>query len=191
MRRGVPCWYKRPDVGLDGVYDATLIQSAMYTTLKKHLGAKPYYKHVLETFNVTDKPELSQFTMEKYEAITKYKTSYYTFQLPVSAALLMAAVTGKNGTDIQDGKCTWLAVVALQRANSAQKQLMELHYGRNDPESVAKIKDLYEELQLPHTYSVFEEATYDLIRTQIQQVTRGLPHDLFFKILDNIFRRSI
>lgn len=52
MRRGVPCWYKRPDVGLDGVYDATLIQSAMYTTLKKHFGAKPYYKHVLETFNV-------------------------------------------------------------------------------------------------------------------------------------------
>lgn len=40
----------------------------------------------------TDKPELSQFTMEKYEAITKYKMSYYTFQLPVSVALLMAGV---------------------------------------------------------------------------------------------------
>lgn len=101
------------------------------------------------------------------------------------------AVMGKNGTDIQDGKCTWLAVVALQRANPAQRQLMEQNYGSSKPEDVQKIKNLYEELQLPHTYSVYEEATYDLLRTQIQQVTRGLPHDLFFKILDNIFRRSI
>lgn len=52
MRRGAPCWHRRPDVGLDGVNDASLIQGAMYATLKKHFGTKPYYKHVLETFNV-------------------------------------------------------------------------------------------------------------------------------------------
>lgn len=243
MRRGVPCWYRQPNVGLGGINDATLIQSAMFSTLKRYFSNKPYYKNVLEMFNEmllkcaigqhmmsiltkTDKPDLSLFTMEKYEVLTKYRTSYYTFQMPVGLALLMTgvddpethrqaktillemgeffqiqddfldcfgdpAVMGKNGTDIQDGKCTWLAVVALQRANPAQRQLMEQNYGSSKPEDVQKIKNLYEELQLPHTYSVYEEATYDLLRTQIQQVTRGLPHDLFFKILDNIFRRSI
>lgn len=100
-------------------------------------------------------------------------------------------MTGKNGTDIEDGKCTWLAVVALQRASKTQKQIMENHYGKSNPEDVCKIKELYEELQLPHTYSVYEEATYDLIRTQIQQISRGLPHDLFFKVLDTIFRRNV
>lgn len=99
------------------------------------------------------------------------------------------AVMGRNGTDIQNGKCTWLAVVALQRASPEQRELMENHYASSNPDDVNKIKNLYEDLELPHTYSVYEEATYDLIRTQIQQVTRGLPHDLFFKILDNIFRQ--
>lgn len=40
----------------------------------------------------TDKPDLSQFTMDKYVAITKYKTSYHTFQMPVTLALLMTGV---------------------------------------------------------------------------------------------------
>ncbi|KAI8420106.1 hypothetical protein MSG28_008688 [Choristoneura fumiferana] len=243
MRRGAPAWHRRPDVGLSSINDAILVQSAMYSTLKKHFHAKPYYKNVIEMFNEmllkcstgqflekamakTDKPDLSQFTMEKYLTIAKYKTAYHTFQMPVGLALLMSgvddlethrqaktillemgqffqiqddfldcfgdpAVTGKNGSDIQDGKCTWLAVVALQRASPAQRHVLEEHYGSSKPEDVEKIKELYETLQLPHTYSVYEDATYDLLRTQIQQVTRGLPHDLFFKILDNIFRRNI
>ena len=36
-------------------------------------------------------------------------------------------VTGKQGTDIQDGKCSWLVVVALQRATPAQRKVLEVH----------------------------------------------------------------
>lgn len=40
-------------------------------------------------------------------------------------------VTGKIGTDIQDNKCTWLAVLCMQRATEAQKQIMRDCYGKN------------------------------------------------------------
>lgn len=35
-------------------------------------------------------------------------------------------VMGKIGTDIEDGKCSWLAVVALQKASSQQKKIIEV-----------------------------------------------------------------
>lgn len=40
-------------------------------------------------------------------------------------------VTGKIGTDIQDNKCTWLAVLCMQRATEAQKQIMRDCYGKH------------------------------------------------------------
>lgn len=99
-------------------------------------------------------------------------------------------ITGKVGTDIQENKCTWLSVLCMQRASREQKQIMKECYGQKDPEKVKKVMDLYEELGLPHTYSLYEEESYNLIKTHIQQTSRGVPHKLFFQILDKIYRRE-
>lgn len=99
-------------------------------------------------------------------------------------------MTGREGTDIRDGKCTWLAVVALQRATPEQRQIFESNYGRPEREAESKIKDLYEELSLPITYSVYEEESYNLIRTHIQQISKGLPHELFFALLEKLYSRE-
>lgn len=34
--------------------------------------------------------------------------------------------TGKDSTDIQEGKCTWLVVVALQRVTPEQRKILEV-----------------------------------------------------------------
>lgn len=101
-----------------------------------------------------------------------------------------SAVTGKVGTDIIDGKCSWLAVVALQRCTPEQREIMKECYGQKDPEKVERVKELYEDLLLPHTYEIYEEESYKIINTHIQQISRGLPHKLFFKILEKIYRRN-
>lgn len=59
-----------------------------------------------------------------------------------------------------------------------------------DNAKVTRIKQLYEDLGLPHTYTLYEEESYNLIKTHIQQTSRGVPHELFFKLLDKIYRRD-
>jgi hypothetical protein len=59
-----------------------------------------------------------------------------------------------------------------------------------DPQKVERVKDLYLDLQLPHTYEIYEEESYKIITTHIQQISRGLPHKIFFKILEKIYRRT-
>lgn len=59
-----------------------------------------------------------------------------------------------------------------------------------DEECVNRVKQLYEDLGIPHTYSLYEEESYNLIKTHIQQTSRGVPHSIFFKIMDKIYRRE-
>ncbi|CAG9831692.1 unnamed protein product [Diabrotica balteata] len=241
-RRGQPCWHRNEDVGLVAINDGILLENSIYSVLRRYFSNRTCYVPIIELFHdVTlktsmgqsldclclqdGKPRLDQFTMKRYNSIVKYKTSYYSFQLPVALGMYLAnmfdeeqhrqaktilleigeffqiqddfldvfgdpAVTGKIGTDIQDGKCSWLAVVALQRATSAQRKIMEDHYGRNEEESIKIIKNLYEELNLPSTYAVYEEESFNIIRTHIHQISKGLPHDLFFKIVKKIYKRD-
>ncbi|OAD58472.1 Farnesyl pyrophosphate synthase, partial [Eufriesea mexicana] len=97
--------------------------------------------------------------------------------------------TGKTGTDIAEGKCSWLVVVALQRATPEQRKILEECYGQSDTEKINRVKQLYNELGLSNTYAIYEEETYNLLNTHIQQVSRGLPHDFFLKLLNRACRK--
>ncbi|CAG9865009.1 unnamed protein product [Phyllotreta striolata] len=241
-RRGRPCWYRTEGVGLIAVNDGILLENSIYLLLKKHLSSLPCYVPIMELFRditfktslgqsldclclANGKPVLDLFTMKRYKTIVKYKTSYYSIQLPVALGMYLANmtdqeqhrqaktillemgeffqiqddfldvfgdsdVTGKIGTDIKDGKCSWLAVLALQRATPAQRKVMDEHYGKDNDESVRIVKNLFEELGLPATFAVYEEESFNITRTHIQQISKGLPHDLFFKILRKFYKRD-
>ncbi|RZF44795.1 hypothetical protein LSTR_LSTR000747 [Laodelphax striatellus] len=242
-RRGRPCWYKIPGVGLKAINDGNLLESGVFQLLRRHFKSRPYYIDIVELFHdVSLKTKMGQaldllgaqqnhivdldnLTMDRYNSIVKYKTAYYSFHLPIALAMRMAGIndeerhrqaktillemghffqvqddymdcfgnpeiTGKVGTDIQEGKCSWLVVVALQRATYEQRQLLKECYGSSDPEKVHRVKALYEELALPATFATYEEESYNLIKTHIQQISAGMSHDLFFKLLEKIYRRD-
>nr|CAI5829241.1 unnamed protein product [Callosobruchus analis] len=92
--------------------------------------------------------------------------------------------TGKESSDIQESKCTWLAVVALQKANSAQRKIMQEHYGKADERDVQMIKNLYLELGLPATYRAAEEELLSKIQTDIQQAYSGKTMEVLLRLLN-------
>nr|DBA13800.1 TPA: hypothetical protein GDO54_004839 [Pyxicephalus adspersus] len=88
-RRGQPCWYKQ------------------------YCRAQPYYLNLLELFLETSyqtelgqaldlitaqpgKVDLDRYTETRYKSIVKYKTAFYSFYLPVAAAMYMAGIDGEE-----------------------------------------------------------------------------------------------
>ncbi|XP_053963993.1 farnesyl pyrophosphate synthase-like [Anastrepha ludens] len=99
--------------------------------------------------------------------------------------------TGKIGSDIQANKCSWLAVVCMELANPAQKSIMAECYGQNDPQKIARVKQLYEELKIPNIYAKYEAETYNRIQTRIQQTSDDVPREVLQEILNTIYRREV
>lgn len=113
-RRGQPCWYLMPNVGMIAINDAFMLESAIYVLLKKYFRSHANYVDLLELFHeVTFQTELGQacdlltapedhvdldnFSLEKYTFIVIYKTAYYSFYLPVALALYYAGLaSAKN-----------------------------------------------------------------------------------------------
>ncbi|XP_069688514.1 farnesyl pyrophosphate synthase-like [Periplaneta americana] len=93
------------------------------------------------------------------------------------------AVTGKIGTDIETRKCTWLIATAMQRATPEQKAVLEDCYGCKDPLKVAKVKEVYEELDLHSAFNTFVQDRKVVISSLIHQLPNELPKQLFYDFM--------
>lgn len=113
-RRGAPCWYLAPKVGMVAINDAFMLESAIYLLLKKHFRQEKSYIDMVELFHEVsfqtelgqlcdlltapeDHVDLDNFSLEKFTFIVIFKTAYYSFYLPVALALhYVGAATSKN-----------------------------------------------------------------------------------------------
>jgi len=103
-RRGQPCYYRVRGVGNIAVNDAGMLRSAVYQLLKTHFREESYYIDLIELFHGTtfqteagelvdlitapeDYVDLSKFSLPTHRLIVIYKTSYYSFYLPVALAM--------------------------------------------------------------------------------------------------------
>uniref|UniRef100_A0A3B4XWG3 Farnesyl pyrophosphate synthase n=1 Tax=Seriola lalandi dorsalis TaxID=1841481 RepID=A0A3B4XWG3_SERLL len=230
-RRGQPCWYKKDGIGLEAINDSFLLEASIYRLLRRHCRDQPYYVHLLELFTEVLYPPQDRLTStEKNIAnivypIVKYKTAFYSFYLPVAAAMYMAginseeehnnakhillemgeffqiqddyldcygdpAVTGKIGTDIQDNKCSWLVVTAMEIMTPEQRAELEACYGRHDEAKVEKVKALYNTLQMPTLYHKYEDESYQRLQKLIACHAQNLPHLVFLNFAKKIYKRN-
>lgn len=108
-RRGQPCWYLQPSVGMIAINDAFMLESAIYHLIKAHFRSEPFYIDLVDLFHETtyrtemgqlidlitapeDKVDLSKFSLERHKLIVIYKTAYYSFYLPVACAMLLSGI---------------------------------------------------------------------------------------------------
>lgn len=241
-RRGQPCWFRLQEVRLIAINDSFILESMVYKILKRYFGKEKCYPQLVDLFlevtrqtefgqllDLTSQPlsgpiDLSRFTIERYNAIVKYKTAFYSFYLPVALGMIISGIEdrelfnkareillimgeyfqvqddfldcystpeqiGKIGTDIQDNKCSWLIVQALKIANNKQRKVLEDNYGQHDIKKVAKVKKLYEDLNIKDLYHQYEEMSYRKIQSLIANVN-PIPIGVFEFLLKKIYRRS-
>ena len=62
-------------------------------------------------------------------------------------------VTGKVGTDIVDGKGTWLMAYARERADAAQREELERLYYAKDVNGEARVRELFDAVGVPAEYA--------------------------------------
>ncbi|GAB2284801.1 glycerol channel [Dionaea muscipula] len=239
-RRGQPCWFRVPKVGLIAVNDGILLRNHIPRILKKHFREKDYYVDLLDLFNevefqtssgqmidlittIDGGKDLSKYSLSIHRRIVQYKTAYYSFYLPVACALLMSgeklddhidvknilidmgiyfqvqddfldcfgdpAFIGKIGTDIEDFKCSWLVVKALEICNEEQKRLLYENYGKVDAACVAKVKELYKELNLEGVFTDYERQSYETLNKAIEAHPNKSVQQVLTSFLGKIYKR--
>ena len=94
---------------------------------------------------------------------------------------------GKVGTDIEEGKCTWLAVMAFKHGTSEHKELLQFMFDQEcrSVEDVKKVKELYSELELPLLFESVEKQMTEKAEAAIAAVN----HAGLEKVLKLLFAR--
>ena len=100
-----------------------------------------------------------------------------------------AAKMGKEGTDIENGKCSWLVVEALRRASAAQRATLQENYGVDEPARIAAVKRVYDELELRDAFRAFEAS----VSTRLHEEAARLDGRLAIvgqQLLQRLFKRA-
>ena len=78
----------------------------------------------------------------------------------------------------------------LQLYSIVSYLLFQKHYGSPDPENIAKIMEIYEELKLQKMFLQYEEEAYNDILNRIGQMSGKLNPEVFYYFLNKIYKRN-
>jgi farnesyl diphosphate synthase len=106
-RRGQKCWYLVEDVKKVALNDAFITEMLVFKVLKRHFGLEPYYDQIVDlmletTFQtecgqlldvLCDNLQLTDFTVDRWTLIVKYKTAFYSFYAPVAFGMIVAGIS--------------------------------------------------------------------------------------------------
>nr|BAJ92388.1 predicted protein [Hordeum vulgare subsp. vulgare] len=99
-------------------------------------------------------------------------------------------VIGKVGTDIEDYKCSWLIVQAMELANENEMKILYENYGKSSPECVGAVKNVYKELDLQDIFLEYESRVYKHLVSTIDAEPDRAIREILKIFLKKIYRRK-
>lgn len=117
---------------------------------------------------------------------------YFQIQDDVLDCYGLPEVIGKIGTDIEDAKCSWLVVQALNAATEEQKILLKNNYGKKDHACVQRVKELFVELKLQAVFDEYETRVVSEINEKIAELGKidKRVEDICEGLLKKIYKRE-
>lgn len=110
-RRGQPCFYRLPNIGLNAINDSLMLEMMIFRILRLRFSEHRAYVHIVHLFmDITYTTELGQlldltsmgndgvrgallrFDDAMLDRIYRYKTSHYSFYLPCALGMRLAGV---------------------------------------------------------------------------------------------------
>lgn len=125
---------------------------------------------------------------------------------------------GKIGTDILDNKCSWVVNTALKIASPEQRKILDVrlflqcythdtnhyrfnqdNYGQKNAEAEARVKKVFNDLDIPSLYAKYEQESYDRVIKLIDAVDEspvegsngiGMKREVYRSFLNKIYKRQ-
>lgn len=134
----------------------------------------------------------SEVNLKQAERILLPMGEYFQIQDDYLDLFGNPEATGKVGTDIQDNKCSWIIVQALQRCNDDQREVLFSSYGQKGDMHEARVKQVFDQIYMEEVYRQFEDAKINELQTEICRIDEGvgLRKEVFTLLLSKIMHRT-
>ena len=99
-----------------------------------------------------------------------------------------ASVLGKKGTDIQEGKCSWVVLNALERCSESEKETIQKHYGKASDEDVLLIREIFDKFPIKAEFEDCEKTVKERVTDILRSPEFPVQLIPFFNLLsDKLF----
>ncbi|PQM36321.1 farnesyl pyrophosphate synthase 2 [Prunus yedoensis var. nudiflora] len=206
-RRGQPCWFRLPKVGMIAVNDGVVLRNHIPRILRKHFRQKPYYADLLDLFNevefqtasgqmidlittIEGEKDLSKYSLSIHRRIVQYKTAYYSFYLSVACALLMSGEELENHIDDDYLDCYGNPETIGKIGTDIEDFKCSWRTGKADTANVAKVKALYKELDIEGVFADYESKSYEKLTSCIEGHPSKAVQAVLKSFLGKIYKRQ-
>lgn len=97
---------------------------------------------------------------------------------------------GKVGSDIQEGKVTWLFAKAMEIGNEQQKKLLMENNGHKEQEKVDTVKQIYADLHIEEICLRHQDQEYESIKQILDNFDSRIPKKLIEYLLSSLNHRK-